>query len=122
MTDKAKRGGAYTAEENKAIAAAYVALAVAQYQDRKASKAELIRQLQAGPVSGRSRGSIEAKFMNYSAAAVAHGLLPGLPFGYVKGYKPAPNRQKGLESFLLVAIEQSERPADLYTPASGDQS
>ncbi len=93
----------YSEEENLKIAAAYAWLAVAQYTDQKVVKSHLVAALV--KETGRSRGSIESKFMNYSAAAVDHNLLPGLPFGYVKGYKPASNRQKGISKYLVAALQ-----------------
>lgn len=96
---------AYSDHEHELLAGAYVAMAIYQLTGRKYSKAEIVRGLMA--VTGRTRGAIEAKFMNLSAAAVKGGILPALPGGYVKGYKPAPNGAKCLESFLLVALFKS---------------
>lgn len=104
IKSKAKRGAAYSEVEDKAIATAYVALAVAQYTGQKLSKAQLTRDLQASVCSERSRGSIDASFMNCSGVAVDNSMLPGLPFGYVKGYKPAPNYRKGLLPALQAAL------------------
>ena len=103
MTDK-KRGAAYSADELKATAAAYVGFAIAQYTGQRVNKAAVQRELMAGVCAGRSRGSLDAKFMNYSAVAVDHNMLPGLPFGYVKGYKPAPNYQAAMVDALRDAI------------------
>ncbi len=99
-----KRGKAYSENELQATAAAYVRMAVGQACGQKVNKAALTRELQAGVCADRSRGSIDAKFMNYSAVAVDHAMLPGLPFGYVKGYKPAPNYQKAMVEALRDAI------------------
>ena len=96
----------YSEVEHAAIADAYVALAAAQSAGRKVSKAEIVRNLMA--FTGRTRGAIEAKFMNMSAAAVANGLLPGLPGGYVKGYKPAPNGAKALPLILVAAMYREQ--------------
>lgn len=104
MTDKKRRGAAYSADELAATAAAYVTMAVGQYAGQKVNKAALTRDLQAGVCADRSRGSLDAKFMNFSAVAVDHGMLPGLPFGYVKGYKPAPNYQRAMVEALRDAI------------------
>jgi len=95
----------WTPEENKALCDAYAKLAVAQYRGEKVNKAALTREHQAGPLAARSRCSIDASWMNCSAAAVDHNLLPGLPFGYVKGYKPAPNRRKGLSAFIVAGLQ-----------------
>lgn len=104
MTDK-KRGAAYSADELAATAAAYVRFAVAQYTGVKVNKAAVQRELMAGVCSERSRGSLDAKFMNYSAVAVDNNMLPGLPFGYVKGYKPAPNYQAAMVDALDAALD-----------------
>ena len=101
-----KRGANYTDAEHSAIARAYLRLAIAQYEGRAVNKAALVRGLRV-IMPARSRGSIEAKFMNFSAAAVASTLLPALPGGYVKGYKPAPNGSKSLSQWLMVAIERT---------------
>jgi hypothetical protein len=50
-----------------------------------------------GPLYNRSNGSVEAKFMNASAAAQQLGME------IVKGYKPAPNYQAA----LLPALQQA---------------
>lgn len=97
----------YSEVEHAAIADAYVALVAAQIAGRKVSKAEIVRGLMA--TTGRTRGAIEAKFMNMSAAAVAHGLFPELPDGYVKGYKPAPNGAKSLPGFIVAAMVRGVR-------------
>ena len=80
----------WTPEENTALLTAYGQLVDAQAEGQYLSKAGLIRQLQAGILHGRSKGSIEAKLMNISAACVRAGT------GYVRGYKPAPNMQRCL--------------------------
>ena len=105
---------AYSATETAVLAAAYLHLADAQAAGAKVNKAELIRILLAGPLSGRSRCAVEAKFMNMSAVAVAHNLLPELPGGYVKGYKPAPNGAKDLLPALQDAIESAYRFSPAY--------
>lgn len=99
-----KRGAPYSADELAATAAVYVRFAVAQYCGEKVNKAAAQRELMAGVCAGRSRGSLDAKFMNYSAVAVDNNMLPGLPFGHVKGYKPAPNYQKAMVDALRDAI------------------
>jgi hypothetical protein len=93
---------AYSERENELIAAAYATLAAGQLHGVKVKKVTLVAELVAA--TGRSRGSIESKLMNYSAAAVAAGLLPELENGYVKGYKPAHNGQKGIWEYLQTAL------------------
>jgi hypothetical protein len=95
----------YSNQENELVSAAYVRLVLAQFKAEKLTKSHLVAELVAA--TGRSRGSIESKFMNYSSAAVDKGLLPGLPNGFVKGYKPASNSQKGLADYLIVALARA---------------
>jgi hypothetical protein len=61
------------------------------------NKSAIRRQLIAGPLSQRSNGSIEAKFMNCSAVAAQYGHQ------LVVGYKPAPHFQKSLGHWYSVA-------------------
>lgn len=112
MTSKAKRGGAYSAEELAAVADTYVRFAIAQYRGEKVNKAAAQRELMAGVCSERSRGSLDAKFMNFSAVAQKLNALPGLPFGHVQGYKPAPNYQRAMEEALTEAIARGITAAD----------
>lgn len=112
MTEKTKRGAAYSAEELAAVADAYVRFAIAQYRGQKVNKAAAQRELMAGVCAARSRGSLDAKFMNYSAVAVERNLLPGLPFGHVQGYKPAPNYQKAMVEALIEAIARGITAAE----------
>ena len=90
----------WTPEENNALLRAYGQLVDAQAEGQYLSKAGLIRQLQAGILHGRSKGSIEAKLMNISAACVKAGT------GFVKGYKPAPNMQRCLLTMTASWIDQ----------------
>lgn len=98
---------AYTDSEHAVIAAAYVRLAVSQHAGEKVNKAALIRGLRE-TMPHRTRGAIEAKFMNLSAVAVEHDFLPVLPGGYVKGYKPAPNYAKALKDALIIALYRNK--------------
>ena len=106
------RGAAYSAAELDATAGAYVTMALAQFTGQKVNKAALQRDRMAGVCAARSRGSLDAKFMNYSAVAVERNLLPGLPFGHVQGYKPAPNYQKAMVEALIEAIARGITAAE----------
>ena len=103
----------YSESEQQLVAAEYVLLAVAQYLGEKRKKVTVVAELVAA--TGRSRGSIESKFMNYSAVAVEFDLLPALPNGYVKGYKPASKYQKSMKDALIVELYRelhcSQHPA-----------
>lgn len=111
------RNKPYTPAENARIVAAYIMLAKAQADGEPMNKAQLVRTLiKDWPTSpARSRGSIEAKFMNCSAVADQYGLLPSLPNGYVKGYKPAPNYQSDLAAMLRDAVSAPGSFAQLAT-------
>ncbi len=80
----------WSIHENKALLRAYGLLVDAEAEGRYLNKRQLVRTLQAGILSNRSKGSIEAKFMNISAACEKYG------FGYVTGYRPAANMQRSL--------------------------
>lgn len=113
----------YSDNETRALCDAYVRLAVAQFAGDRVSKAALVRELQAGALAGRTRGAIEAKLMNISAHAVRSNLLPMLPGGYVKGYKPAPNGAKALHDSLIIAIYRSREAHAMfnaYAATGGD--
>ena len=118
----------WTPDEITALLAAYGSLVDAQaaglylsqtasFPTRRSSDL-LVRSLMAGPCIGRSKGSVEAKLMNLSAACVLAGT------GYVKGYKPAPNMQRIL--IPLVAAWIANRRANnlplpgTNPPATGD--
>ena len=90
----------WTPDETSALLAAYGSLGDAQAAGLYLSKAALVRSLMAGPCIGRSKGSVEAKLMNLSAACVLAGT------GYVKGYKPAPNMQRCLIPLVAAWIDQ----------------
>lgn len=113
----------YNDSETRALCDAYVSMAVAQFAGDRVNKAALVRTLQAGALAGRTRGAIEAKFMNISAHAVRSDLLPMLPGGYVKGYKPAPNGAKALHDALIIAIYRSREAHAMfnaYAATGGD--
>ena len=91
---------AWTQDEITALLVAYGSLVDAQAAGTYLSKAALVRSLMAGPCNTRSKGSVEAKLMNLSAACVLAGC------GYVKGYKPAPNMQRCLIPLVAAWIDQ----------------
>jgi len=95
----------YTDADRTAIARQYVRLAIAQFTQQKLVKAKIVRELM--EVTGRTRGAIEACFMNISHSAKQADLLPQLPDGYVKGYKPAPNGAKAWPDFLQAALKEN---------------
>lgn len=78
----------WTNEENDAVVAAWFAMLMDDLARRRVNKAEQNRALQ--DQTGRSRGSVEFKLCNVSAAARAFGL-PNL-----RGYQPRFNFQMAL--------------------------
>jgi len=104
----------WTQDEITALLAAYGQLVDAQAAGLYLSKAALVRSLMAGPCIERSKGSIEAKLMNLSAACVLAGC------GYVKGYKPAPNMQRILVP-LVAAWIANRRANNLPLPGTFPQ-
>ncbi len=67
----------------------------------KTTKAELIRNAQAGALSSRSRPSVEAKLMNVSYCRQRAGL------SVVAGYKPLSNCSNGLLNAFNLDREKS---------------
>ncbi len=67
----------------------------------KTTKAELIRNAQAGALAGRSRQAVEAKLMNVSYCRLRAGL------SVVTGYKPLANCSNGLLAAFDLDREKS---------------
>lgn len=88
------KGKPWNIDEQRAVCFAWSIMELATEQGIKFNKSAIRRELIAGPLANRSNGSIEAKLMNVSAAAVDIGLRP------LKGYKPAPNYQASLRDVL----------------------
>lgn len=80
----------WTDAENAALVAAYFAMLAKHNAGTKFNKAAIRRDLMAGPLAGRSNGSIEFKLMNVSGCLSALGRLT------LKGYAPAMNYQREL--------------------------
>jgi len=79
---------AWKKEENDAVVAAWFAMLMEDLAGRRVNKAEQNRALQ--DQTGRSRGSVEFKLCNVSAAARAFGLP------ILRGYQPRFNFQMAL--------------------------
>ena len=97
----------WTDKEQQAICAAYVGMLLAEATGQRFNKSQIRRELigsdeNPGPLNARSNGSVEAKFMNVSAAAIAIGLP------IVRGYKPATNYQASLRVHLAEAYRHVE--------------
>ena len=97
------RNPAWSDAENAALAAAYVEMARKSAEGISFNKSAIRRALMANELAARSNGSIEAKLMNFSAAAQDLGL-PVVP-----GYKPAPNYQASIRVALMQAWEASPK-------------
>ncbi len=96
----------WTDLENAALCRAWCLMFMADLTGKAVNKSAVRRELigtdsEPGILHSRSHGSIEAKLMNISAAAVAIGI-PALP-----GYKPASNYQASLRVHLMAAIEET---------------
>lgn len=125
---EAATGKPWTPDEQAAAVQAYNGMLEADNAGRPASKAAVIRWLrgdtqknrhsknpdvthaelagifwQRGTLAARSRGSVEAKFMNISAARADLERDTGEPWPILKGYKAAGNYQRS----LVELIQQS---------------
>ncbi len=116
MTNQAKRPAPWSAEENTAIVALYFQMLDAATSGHPYSKAEMIRQARgqgrgtidalpspAYPLAARSKGSIEAKLMNCSAA---HRDL-GTPIELTMdghGYRALSNYQATLKDAMQAEL------------------
>tara|TARA_R110002110_G_scaffold56915_1_gene161519 strand:- start:239 stop:532 length:294 start_codon:yes stop_codon:yes gene_type:complete len=86
--------GAWSDAENDAICELYAAILAAHHDpDVKLNKAAMIREARLGILSGRSRGSIEAKLMNLTAVLKSLGYANTLEHA---GYKALSGFQKSL--------------------------
>lgn len=92
------RNPAWNDDELNAHMIAYALMATMEANGQKFNKSQIRRELIAGPLSARSNGSLEAKWMNATAAANDLGLPT------VKGYKAAPNYQKAMKPALQAAF------------------
>lgn len=99
------RHSIWVPSENGALAALYFAMLDKAIAGEKYNKAAMIRnQRTIGDhlLCARSRGSIEFKLMNASAA---HGaLIPGATTMHGYGYRCLPNFQKGLKTAMQSAL------------------
>jgi hypothetical protein len=80
----------WTEAENVALVAAYLQMLTLHNAGTPFSKAKIRRELLAGPLAGRSNGSVDFKLMNVSGCLEALNRMP------LKGYAPARNYQREL--------------------------
>lgn len=84
--------------ETAALVDAYLWMWMNDRAQRTFIKAHLVRSLMAGPVSGRSRPSIEYKFRNVSK------VFEDLKLPYVDGYVPADNASDDIREVVQLAF------------------
>lgn len=108
------RNPPWTAGENLAVCRLYFTMLSAATAGRPYNKAQLIRHAtrdngagDTGPLVNRSRGSIELKLMNASAA---HAILrPRAVTMDGFGYRAMPNMQRALLDAMRAEIADRER-------------
>lgn len=103
--DETGPGTPWTAEENRLVVADYFAMMADELAGRPYNKAATLRAL-APLLNGRSRGSIEFKRANISAA------LDELGFRHLTGYLPRGNFQASLQD----AVEEELQRTGLLGP------
>ena len=105
-TPASRHGQSWTDDEIAATAGAYAAMLRDQHAGRPFSKADVVKELLDGPLSGRSRKAVEYRFCNISAV-LSNRSLPT-----VEGFKPLPHvakKHRALIARLIVgASEQSD--------------
>lgn len=93
---------AWSDQENLAIASAYLEMLVSLMRGDRVVKSQVNRALREDALRARSRGSVDFKFQNLSAALVASG------FPWVDGYKPAKNFQASLQDIAIDLVNQTK--------------
>ena len=91
-------GTDWTPLETAALVDAYLWMWMNDRAQRTFIKAHLVRVLMAGPVSGRSRPSIEYKFRNVSK------VFEDMKIPYVDGYVPADNASDDIREVVQLAF------------------
>jgi hypothetical protein len=122
MTEK-KPAGPWTAPENLGVCRLYFAMLDRATAGAKYNKAAMIREAtrdngagDTGPLVARSRGSVELKLMNASAA---HAIIrPQAVTMDGFGYRAMANMQRGLLDAMRAEIERREKIAADWTEAS----
>jgi len=91
-------GSEWSARETAALVDAYIWMWLNDRSGRKIVKAHLVRQLQAGPLEGRSKQSIEFKLRNVSA------IFQDFKIPFVAGYVPALNASDDLKEAVSASF------------------
>lgn len=90
----------WTPEKNAALIGAYLQMLAASQRGERFNKAQVRRNLVAGPLAGHSEGSLEFKLMNIS------GCMKTLGLPILDGYAPAMNYQSSLFAAVKLATSQ----------------
>jgi 5-methylcytosine-specific restriction enzyme A len=93
--------GEWTIDEIETAFNAYVWMYEESAANRPIVKAELIRGLQAGALSHRSKSSIERRFQNFSWIFQEHGI------SYVPGYVPLPHVGRVVKTRVLELMQRA---------------
>jgi len=91
-------GSEWSAHETAALVDSYIWMWLNDRAGRSIVKAHLVRQLQAGPLAGRSKQSIEYKLRNVSA------VFQDLNIPFVVGYVPATNASDDMKEVVAAAF------------------
>ena len=91
-------GSEWPPGETAALVDAYIWMWMNDRAERSFVKAHLVRSLMAGPVSGRSKQSIEYKLRNVSK------IFFDMKLPHVEGYVPADNASEDLREFVQLAF------------------
>lgn len=110
-TETAETGSPWTRLEDEAAVSDYLDMLVEELSGRPVNKAEHNRRLRA-VLTERSKGSIEFKHANISAAMIDLG------YRYVDGYKPRPNYQDLLRHVIEARMAARPELAVLMSAAA----
>lgn len=105
----------WSEEEFRAAVEAYMGMLGSLGRGEPVNKADVNRQLRAGSLWRRSKGSIEYRMQNISA------VLETLGAAWIEGYKPMRNVGASGREQILAALREtgSDRVAD-FLPSAGD--
>lgn len=96
---------------------AYLDMLYAELEDRHINKAEVNRALREGPLSARTKGSIEFRMQNISAA------LYELKMPWIAGYLPARNIGTAVKERLIAILRiNGIEPLEAFVPTSEEVS
>jgi hypothetical protein len=104
MTGKAARPAPWSAEEDRAIVRDYLDMMAALGRAERINKAATRRALMP-KLNGRSEASVEFKRCNVSAVLAEMGR------GWLPGYRPAYNYQRGLVDTVRAELAARESAA-----------